>query len=352
LAGVTGDNVLIQMGEYNRIEDLTLNLSSSGECNLTGILFGGTSTATSKVRTCVLNVSTPNNTDYINNVYGVNAGGTGGLTNSSFSFNCIKGSTINVNASGGGNVRGILVSGTNVMSTRDVNIFVNAPYTGSLGSYVGVETNDAGGTGSIQMRSTTVGAVRRPSIELWVSSDILQTTPANVTDPTYLASPGIQVGPGVDLVTKSAGGRPFSLFTYPTTIYYGLKGTISSGPAGYLWPGTQAVSAGVFPDPGLPAAYYRVQQPAILCGLNVSCTTGPDAETTTVQVYYTPKAGGAITPIAGFNAVLSGAGATSISYYNSTQNLGSGDRIHVGLTYSGNNSSNKTHDVTIQLDMF
>jgi hypothetical protein len=52
------------------------------------------------------------------------------------------------------------------------------------------------------------------------------------------------------LVTKTAGSKGFSSYVYPTTVYYGLKGNLSSGTsAGFLWPGTQAVSAGVFPDP-------------------------------------------------------------------------------------------------------
>lgn len=56
----------------------------------------------------------------------------------------MKGSTINVYSNGPGNKRGILVSGSNQVSTRDTNIYVAAPsYTlGPTGSYVGVETND------------------------------------------------------------------------------------------------------------------------------------------------------------------------------------------------------------------
>jgi hypothetical protein len=190
---------------------------------------------------------------------------------------------------------------------------------------------------------------------VYTRSDILQTTPTTITDPTYLASAGIQIGSGVDLVTKSAGGRPFTTYNYPTTIYYGLKGNITSAPSGgYLWPGTQAVSAGTFPDTGLPASYYRVQQPAILSGLNVSCTTGPGlTQGTTVQVYYTPKSTGIMVPITNFTVVLAGtSGPTAVSYYNSSQDLAAGDKIHVGVTYSGNSSNNTTHDLTIQLDLF
>jgi hypothetical protein len=204
------------------------------------------------------------------------------------------------------------------------------------------------------MRSTTVGTVKKSAWHSYSVSDIQQTLPNSLADPTYLASPGIQIGPGVDLVTKSAGGNPFSTYTYPTIVYYGLKGSLNSGVNGYLWPGTQAAENSgnrTFPDPGLPAAFFRIQQPAILSGLNVACTTGPNSTNgTTIQVYYTPV-GGVMTAIPNYRREITGAGATAISYYNSSQNLGAGDRIHVGVTYTGGNG-NTTHDLTIQLDMF
>lgn len=62
------------------------------------------------------------------------------------------------------------------------------------------------------------------STDAYTASDILQTTPYTISDPTYLASTGIQIGPGTDLVTKSAGEKGFSTYIYPTVIYYGLKG--------------------------------------------------------------------------------------------------------------------------------
>jgi hypothetical protein len=205
------------------------------------------------------------------------------------------------------------------------------------------------------LRSTTVGTIKPLSYNSYTGSDILQTTPSTVTDPTYLASPGIQLGPGVDLVTKTAGEKPFTTYVYPTIIYYGLKGNLSAGVNGYLWPGTQAAESSgnrTFPDPETPAAFFRIQQPAILSGLNVACTTGPSSNHgTTIQVYYTPKSTGVMVPIPNFKAVITGAGATSISYYNSTKDLATGDRIHIGVTYTGGNG-NLTHDLSIQLDMF
>ena len=311
---VTGSATLITMGEGCRVEDLTLNLTCTGSTDnvvLKGIVFGGTSSQTSKLRVCVLNVrNSTMATSLTSTVTGIEANGTGALNSSTFSFNSIKGSTINVYSNGKGNKRGILVSNSNQLSTRDTNVYVAQPTdTTSTGSYVGVETADSGNTGSIQMRSTTVGTVTPTVGQSYTASDILQSNPISITNPTYLASAGIQIGPGTDLVTKTAGGKGFSTYVYPTIIYYGLKGTITSAGAGWLWPGTQAVSAGTFPDAGLPPAYFRVQQPSILSGMSAGLTVAPGGTNTlTLTVYYTP-----IANLTTFNGYISGTTLTVTS---------------------------------------
>lgn len=292
MVNVTTDTTLITMGENTRLEDLTLRLTSAGHYALTGIVFGGDTTKTAKLRTCVLTVDNSGATSGGSSVViGVRCNGTGTLGPASFSFNSLKGSTINVLSNGGGNKRGILVSNTNIVTSRDSNVYVAKPTSGtSTGSYVGAETNDSANTGSIQLRSTTVGVVTPSVGETYTASDILQTTPATIADPTYLASAGIQIGPGTDLVTKSAGSKGFSTYIFPTTVFYGVKGNAGSAPSGFLWPGTQTANAGSYPDPGVPAAYYRVQQPAILSGLSVGLNNPPGGTSTqTIGVYYTPK---------------------------------------------------------------
>lgn len=292
MTNVLANTTLVTMGTNTRLEDLTLNLTSSGHYTLKGIVFGGTTTTNAKLRTCVVNVDNSTaSTGGTSEIYGVECNGTGTLSNSSFSFNSLKGSTINIYSNGGGNKRGVLVSSSNIVSTRDLNVYVAQPTdTTSTGTYVGVETNDSSNKGAIQLRTTTTGVVYPTGTQAYTASDILQTTPSTILDPTYLASPGIQVGPGTDLVTKSAGGKGFSTYIYPTTVYYGLKGNISSaGSGGYLWPGTQAVSAGTFPDPGLPSAYYRVQQPSLISGMSASLNIAPGGTNTlTLSVYVLP----------------------------------------------------------------
>jgi hypothetical protein len=350
LIGVTADTTLLTMGENCRVEDLTLNLTSSTDnVNLKGIVFGGTSTQTSKLRTCVVTVDNSSTSNAsTSNVYGVECSGTGGLTSTSFSFNSLKGSTINVKSNGSGNKRGILVSGSNVVSTRDLNLYVAAPPTNAAfaGSYVGVETNDTiigPNIGSIQMRSTTIGVVKATGLQTYTASDILQTTPAIITNPTYLASPGIQIGPGTDLVTKSAGGQGFSTYVYPTTLFYCVLGLTNRD--GYLWPGTVPKS-GTYPDQTLPAARYRVQQPLILSGMQATSsaiTTG----NVVITVCKNSTGGATLNGGTAYTVTLS-SGVLTGSYYGSSVDFAAGDYINLFMA----STTGSATDVAVQLDLF
>ena len=239
------------------------------------------------------------------------------------------------------------------MSLRDTNVYVAQPTsTASTGSYVGVETN-AGATGAIQLRSTTVGTVTPSAGHSYTASDILQTTPATISDPTYLASPGIQLGPGTDLVAKTAGGKGFSSYVYPTTLFYGLGGDLKTGGSSnaYMWVGTQQATNNVVPDPNLTTpAYYRIQQPALLAGMAVFARTGPGTgHTTTLTVRRTPK-GGSIADVSGYTVVLTGTDVSG-AFYSGSETFGAGDYLHLQVQNTGGNA-NTTHDLQVQLDMF
>jgi hypothetical protein len=168
-----------------------------------------------------------------------------------------------------------------------------------------------------------------------------------------LASPGIQIGPGTDLVTKTAGNKPFSTFIYPTTLYYGLKGDLKVGGSdlAYMWPGTQATTNNVFPDPDIVnPAFYRVQQPFLLSGMVCFMKAGPGTgKTVTIKVRRTPYLG-TIADVTGFTLVFSNA-ETFKSYYNSSQQFGAKDLIHVEVSCTSR-TTNTAHDITVQLDCF
>jgi hypothetical protein len=348
------------MGTNTRVEDLTLKLTSQGHYTLKGIVFGGDTTATGKLRTCVLTVNNATaGAGGTSTVTGVECSGTGTLGSGSFSFNSLKGATINVYSDGSGNKRGILVNNTNIVTTRDLNIYVAQPATPNTatGSYVGVETADAADTGSIQMRATTIGTVAAVGGNTYTSSDILQTRPTTVTNPAYLASAGIQIGPGVDLVTKTAGGKPFSTYIYPTTLFYCARGTSTGDKVGYLWPGTEAFAGGAtaVPDTTNPVARYRCQQPLIVSGFMISCAVGPagtggaagDIAVITV-CKNASAAAGAINGATAITATLSATPAQTITYYNTSVNFAAGDYICLHANIQGN----KLQDLVVQVDCF
>lgn len=354
MLNVTANTTLLTMGTNTRVEDLTLKLTSQEHHTLKGVSFSGTTTADAKLRTCVVTVNNASaGAGGSSTVTGVECSGTGSLGPSSFSFNSLKGSTINVYSDGGGNKRGVLVSATNVVTTRDMNVYVAQPATPNTatGSYVGVETDDPANTGSIQLRSTTVGVVSASGANTYTASDILQTTPSNVTFPTYLATAGVQIGPGVDLVTKSAGGKPFSTYIYPTTLFYAARGAVTAQKTGYLWPGTEKFvnGAGSVPDNTTPAARYRVQQPLIVAGLMASCGIGPGlGNTAVITVCKNPSTGTAISGETAIVVTLSGTGSVTESYYNTTVDFKAGDYIGIFVNIGGN----VLEDLTIQLDCF
>ena len=350
---VNVSTTMITMGENCRIEGLTINLYGNGNNNylvLKGIVFGGTSSQTSKLRTAVLSVNNRDiSYDLSSNVIGIEFSGIGDLTTSSFSFNSIKGSTINVYSNGQGIKRGILISGSNQVSTRDTNIFVSKPTNVlSTGSYVGIETNDIAQSGSIQLRNTTVG-VNYPSMnDSYIASDILQTTPDTIIDPTYLASYGIQIGPGTDLVTKSAGEKGFSTYIYPTVIYYGLKGDTNEKNSGYLWPGTQKAS-GDFPDRNISKpAYFRVQQPSLISGLSCALNESPGIGNSVILTIQVTPFNISIVDTS-FSVILSDSTLEG-TYYNTSYRCGTGDLIHLYIDFSGNKTA--AHDITAQIDLF
>jgi hypothetical protein len=159
-SNTTSNTTLLRMGERCRVEDLTLTLGSNytGSNNLVGIYFNGGTTVTSKLRTCVVNVCNASMTyTASNNVFGIQFDGTGTLGANTFSFNCVKGSTINVYANGAGIKRGMIVTNTNIATLRDTNVYVAAPSLNVFtGTYVGIETQDIAQTGSIQLDRKSV----------------------------------------------------------------------------------------------------------------------------------------------------------------------------------------------------
>ena len=430
---------MLTMGENTRVEDLSLTLNSSDTTtDLIGIDLPGTTSVTSKLRTSVLTVDNSGLAVGTNtNVYGVSSGGTGTLSAATFSFNCLKGSTINVKSNGDGDKFGIYqpsTGGGNQLSTRDLNIYVAAPTTStSTGLYVGVYTDNA--NSQVQMRSTSVGGPPYPSTNIKLPSNLVATSNQTLsgtptidsvatvagdrvlltgqtdlvengiwivaagawaragdmaagsaagdaytfvnrgtaythtgwlcttvglvgTDPLTIgqvyagcdilqSSPqasnggnGIQIGPGTDLVTKTAGTHAFTTFVTPTTHQYCLNNSVPNG-THYLWPGTITTADNT-------QVFTRFQQKSILQGMFINLRTAPgtgNSTTVTILKSTTGVAGSGVATL--MTATISGTDK-SATCYTASVDFAQFEYLAVQVVDSGPNAA----DLVVEIDLF
>lgn len=125
---------LITMGENTRLEDVTLQLTSSAHVSLRGIVFPGTSSDNATWNNSILRVDNAGAGAGTSDVYGIHSNGTGQPTDA---ISAIRDCTVLVNSIGTGKKRGILIDNANAFTIRDSSIFV----AGGSDS-IGVETND------------------------------------------------------------------------------------------------------------------------------------------------------------------------------------------------------------------
>ena len=341
MLGVVAPTTLVTMGENTRLEDVQLKLTSSNPAasTLIGINFPGQTAQTAKLRTSVVTVdNSAVATASSTTVYGVHLSGTNVATAATFSFNCLKGSTVNVLSNGGGNKRAVHISDSSQSSTRDMNFYVAAPTdAASTGSYVGIECNNA--TAQIQLRSAAVRGA--PDAGSYTGSDILQTLPT-----TQVVNAGIQIGPGTDLNTKTAGGKAFSTFVTPSTLNYGLKGNVANA-TNYYWLGTLSASADA------TQVFTRFQQLTVVNGLSATLRTpagggaGVHNVTITILKSSTGIAGsGVATP---FSVTLTDGDVVKVDLDHSVT-FQKGDYICVQSTTSG--GAGAAADLNVQVDVF
>jgi len=339
LTASNSDTTMVTMGNNSRIEDLSLTLySTSSTANLVGIKLPGNTGTNSKLRTAVLTVDNSSITASANtNVYGVYASGSVSAAPSDFSFNFTRGVTINVYSNGGGKKRGVYADTPVVTTFRDTNIYVKAPTSAlSTGSYVGVESANA--SCSLQMRTTSISGPTTSGS--YTGSDILQTTPG-----TGFIDNGIQLGPGCDLINKTAGGKPFTTYVTPTTLVYGLHGNVQNGTY-YYWNGVQATADNT-------QVFYRFQQKSILQGMSVNFRVAPGGVAGANNVVITilkSTTGVAGSGIATAMTASVTNGATSTNNYVCSVDFNKGDYLAVQTTTPG--SPGAAADMTIELDLF
>ena len=434
-----GTATLLTMGENTRVEDLSLTLTSTNATtNLVGIATPGTTAVTSKLRTSVLTVDNSGlAVGTTTNVYGVLCNGAGVLGPATFSFNCLKGSTINVRSNGAGNKFGIYMPPTSAseISTRDINIYVAAPTTAtSTGLYVGVYTDNV--NSQVQIRTSSVsgspypavalklpvvlrtdvntvlngtpviqgvplvagnrvlvaaqtvgtengiyvvaagawtraldyqagtaalgayvlvdggtyvhtgwecttvgnvGAVALTFVQRYVGGDILQSAPQ-----AGFGTNGIQIGPGTDLITRTACNHPFTTFVTPTTLGYGLQGNVNDA-IRYYWPGVQTAGDAT-------QVFYRFQQKSIVHGMSITLRVAPGGANSVVVTVLKSTTGvvGSGVPTA-MTATVSGANTSAVQYGVSVD-FAQGEYLAVqtdGIPVAGASA-----DMVIQLDIF
>jgi hypothetical protein len=435
-----GTATMITMGENTRIEDLSLTLTSSNATtNLVGMHFPGTTSVTAKLRTCVLTVDNSGlAVGTTTNVYGVLSDGTGSLSAGTFSFNALKGSTINVKSNGAGNKFGLYMptgaGSTNQISTRDLNIWVAAPTTAtSTGLYTGIYSDND--NSQVQIRSTSVAGAPYPAVQLKLPVQVVTLTDITLSGPqtiqgvslvagdrvlvagqtvgtdngiwiveaaawtrsidmaagsaalgayafvelgTYIhtgwectttgnvgavaltfvqryagcdilqnapqagaGTNGIQIGPGTDLVTRTAGTHAFTTYVSPTTLDYALNGNIANATR-YLWPGLQ--NAG-----DATQVFYRFQQRTVMQGMfvNVRVAPGVGHDFTVTVLKSTTGVAGSGTPTT-MTVTISGTSLSATNYLTSVD-FAQFDFVAVQISAT---SAGTAADMIVELDFF
>jgi len=436
-----GTVTMITMGENTRVEDLSITLTSTNATtNLTVISFTGTTSVTSKIRTCLI---TANNSTLAvgtsTNVYGINSSGSGVITPATFSFNAIKGSTINVVSNGGGNKFGIYMpsgaGSANEISTRDINIYVAAPVnSASPGLYVGVYTDNV--NSQFQVRTSSISGAPYPAVALklpvvlrtdtntalngtpviqgvtlvagnrvlvaaqtvgtgngiyevsagawtraldyaagtaalgayvfvdggtyihtgwecttvgnvgavaltfaqrYAGGDILQNAPQ-----AGFGTNGIQLGPGTDLITRTACNHPFTTFVTPTTLDYALNGNLNDA-IRYYWPGVQTSG-------DTTQVFYRFQQKSILQGMSINMRVAPGGTNSIVVTILKSTTGvvGSGVPTA-MTATVSGTNTLATSY---TVSVDFAQGEYLAVQTDGVPGAGSAADMIIEIDLF
>ena len=390
---VSTPTTMILMGENTRIEDCTIELTSSTTCDLTGILFYGTSAFTSKIKGCVItinNYTVTTSTNVITNVIGLLANGIGATNTPTTSLEleqakagsltCVEDSTIHIVSNYNGIKRGIVVGGgtpssTNIVNIRNTNIFVKNPVTSPGGSYCAIENNFS--TSKIQCFNCVICGPTTASIEDF--SDISQTAGE------------IVIGEGTTLVNKrsrltapgaQSGSFPFKLITNTTTLFYAALGNINDFPVntnGYLLPGTMmiqnypypalpatAVYNFKYPSTNIPSTCYIIPKKSILMSTRVrlgkqqsTVTATPMVNRIFVTVYNDRTA---VTSAGGSNPVPSPLFLITMNdtdtyqtYPNSTNPqvfvLEEGSQLRVSMSYTGG-ATNAGEDLYVQLELY
>jgi hypothetical protein len=290
---VTQNTTVVTVGTNSRLENVTVNLSSSGNYDLTGVDFPSGSSITTKIRNSVWNVtSTATGSPTI---IGAKSSGTSSTNYSA--VDAITRTSINVISSGTGISRGILVSGPNRFAVRDIVVYARGTGT----DIIGVETTNASAYAEIKT-STISGA----------SYDINRT------------AGNILLG-FTDLKNSKTNGNSFSVVTESSNTIFGMIGNLGANTTYYLVPS-------IVPIGSLPASTFSIpfsQNVILFSGILKFTGTIPSGGSISLNVYKNAD----VSP--SYSIVLNPGETTKINTLNSVDFL-STDTYSVRLTTVGN----------------
>ena len=286
MLGVGGATTLVTMGDNTRLEGVTLNLTSSGHHTLTGVLFGGTSNATAKLRTLVINVDNSAAGAGTSNVTGVLVQATG---TPSRKVNQIRATTISVTTDAGnlGVVRGVLQdTSISNFSLRDTNVVV-------AGVGIGCEVNIASGVLAV------LGGMVNSA-----TADVSQTAGT------------LELGQVV-LQNSNANGKTFTALSISSMITFSDPGTLPNNQTRFMYPGCETVTASEIK--------IRLGRQAVVKSLSVRAITAPGAAKTDT---WTVRKNGIDTLL---TTSLSGAAQVNNADLTNSVSFASGDDLSLKL---------------------
>jgi hypothetical protein len=238
--------------------------------------------------------------------------------------------------------KGIYIVNTAGAWTRSVDMAAGSTATNAYAfCYNGTLYTHTGWTCT---SGTTVGTDALTITQVYVGADILQNAPQAAN-----GNNGIQLGPGTDLVTKTAATHPFTTYVYPTTLVYQLNGDVNTATR-YLWQGVQTSG-------DTTEVFYRFQQKSVVQGMSVTARTAPGGtHTVTVTVNKaTPDPTTGAPSTAGvptlMTAQLVDSGSTgNIAFnYGTSVDFAQGDFLSVSITGSAGSTA---ADIVVEIDAF
>ena len=212
MLNVSSNTTLVTMGIGTRLEDVTLNLTSSNPVNLTGIYFPTTTTITSRVITCLINVTST--TTSIGDIFGFYSDSTTVNAQKLQSGTVVRACTLNVTSSSLGTIRGIYITNSCQFAIRDVIIYA----TGTGNNIIGVESTSSGSY--IVLKTSTVSGQL---------NDIKQ--PSGLSNPVIILY-------ATDLINSNANVNGFGVTSKSNVLTYTVIGAIPTGTY-YIVPGMQ-----------------------------------------------------------------------------------------------------------------